>query len=198
MTLECELKYIDVNTGHLSRRLDKVGGECLGRYFESNLVFDYPDRSLTKQGILLRLREKQGKAVLTVKKPPRVAESSMLKVFEEIETGVGDFETMRTALQAVGFVEAFCYEKVREKWLFMGCAVCLDTLPFGEFAEIEGTDETVPACAEALGLDADKTTKSTYHQLNIEHRQANDLVPDESFCFDEGTRAEIKRQLGKD
>ena len=71
MALECELKYLDVNLEELSQRLKNAGGQCLGRYFETNLVFDYPDRSLKESGILLRLREKQGKAVLTVKKPPK-------------------------------------------------------------------------------------------------------------------------------
>lgn len=198
MALECELKYLDVDIKSLSERLKDAGGECMGRYFESNLVFDYPDRSLKSKGILLRLREKQGKAVLTVKKPPQEVEPSMLKVFEEIETGVNDCNAMESALQAVGFIEAFGYEKVREKWRFMECVVCLDTLPFGDFAEVEGNEKTVSACAYELGLDAYETTKATYHGLNIEYRHANSLPPDENFRFTEAERDELKRQLGKD
>lgn len=88
MGLEYELKYFDVDFGELRTWLSQSGGQCLGRYFESNLVFDYPDRSLKASGILLRLREKQGKAVLTVKKPPKEDVPSALKVFEEIESVV--------------------------------------------------------------------------------------------------------------
>ena len=116
MPLECELKYLDVNLEDLSRRLAEAGGERLGRYFESNLVFDYPDRDLKDAGILLRLRKRQGQAVLTVKHPPKGDVPSALKVFEEIETTVGDFSIMKTALEALGFSVAFAYEKVREKW----------------------------------------------------------------------------------
>ena len=143
MALECELKYLDVDLDDLSRRLGDVGGDNLGKYFESNLVFDYSDRSLKDAGILLRLRERQGQAVLTVKHPPKVDVPSSLKVFEEIETNIGDFATMRAALEAVGFSVAFAYEKVREKWKHKECTICLDHLPFGDYVEIEGTDATV-------------------------------------------------------
>ena len=197
MALECELKYLGVNLADLSRCLSDAGGENLGKYFESNLVFDYPDRSLRDAGILLRLREKQGQAVLTVKHPPKVATPSILKVFEEIETSVGDFATMKTALEAVGFSVAFAYEKVREKWKHKECVICLDHLPFGDYVEIEGTEATVPACADALGLGEVETSKATYHALNIEYRRANGLGPDENFVFDGDARAVIFKEVGE-
>lgn len=199
MALESELKFLDVNLGRLSGLLKKKeGAEFLGRYFETNQVYDYPDRSLKKKGVLLRLREKQGKAVLTVKRPPEVMKPTIFKVFEEFETMVGDFDTMQTMLEAVGFAKAFAYEKVREKWRFMECTICLDTLPYGDFAEIEGTAETLPACAYELGLDLNETTKATYHMLNIEYRHANELPPDENFVFDADRREAILKELGKD
>jgi len=197
MALECELKYLDVNLDDLSRRLADAGGESLGRYFESNLVFDYPDRSLKGAGILLRLREKQGQGVLTVKHPPKADIPSALKVFEEIETEVGDFSIMQSALEALGFSVAFAYEKVREKWKYNRCTICLDRLPFGDYVEIEGTEETVPACAENIGLAKSNTSKATYHALNIEYRQGNGLDPDESFVFDDEQRASIFKEIGK-
>ncbi len=198
MGLECELKYLDVDLNNMSHKLGQVGGECLGRYFESNLVFDRPDRSLKQAGILLRLREKQGKTVLTVKRPPDEPVPSALKVFEEIETGVTDFDAMKTVLETIGFPVAFSYEKIREKWKFMQCTICLDQLPFGDYVEIEGTEETVPFCAESLGLNSEDTTKLTYHALNIEYRSLNHLDANESFVFDESERAAILREIGKE
>ncbi|MBG0789251.1 MAG: class IV adenylate cyclase [Desulfovibrionaceae bacterium] len=198
MALESELKFLDADLAATSRRLRESGGESLGRYFESNAVFDYPDRSLKEKGILLRLRERQGGAVLTVKRPPRDAAPSALKVFEEIETGVDDCAAMRRSLLAVGFIEAFGYEKVREKWRFMDCVVCLDMLPFGDFVEIEGTGAAVPACAAALGLEDRQTSTATYHALNLEQRRAEGLAPDENFRFDPSARGELLRAIGKD
>ncbi len=198
MTLECELKYLDADLAELSNRLKAAGGECLGRYFESNIVFDLPDRSLKAAGVLLRLREKQGKAVLTVKRPPEKPIPSALKVFEEIESGVDDFDAVKGALEVLGFVVAFSYEKVREKWRFMECAVCLDHLPFGDYAEIEGTEATVPVCAVKLGLDSNATTKKTYHALNIEYRSEKGLPSEESFVFSEDEKHRIQNDLEKE
>lgn len=198
MALECELKYLDVNLEELSQKLADTDAECFGRYFESNMVFDHPDRSLKGAGILLRLREKQGKCVMTVKRPPDQIEPSRLKVFEEIETEVADCKAMRLAFEAVGLVQFFAYEKVRAKWRFMDCVICLDRLPFGDFVEIEGTDTTVPLCAEVLGLDPNRTTKTTYHGLNIRYRHENGMEPDENFVFEEAERTSIMSELEKD
>jgi adenylate cyclase class 2 len=197
MVLECELKYAHADLRGVRRRLEAAGGDTSGRYFESNLVFDRPDRSLKSAGILLRLRWRQGQAVLTVKRPPAEGIVSSLKVSEELETTVGDFDAMRAALEALGFSAAFAYEKVREKWKHLGCTVCLDHLPFGDYVEIEGSEATVPRCASALGLDPATATKATYHALNREHRAGQGLAPEESFVFSEAQRAALLAKIGK-
>ncbi|EGB13492.1 adenylate cyclase [Pseudodesulfovibrio mercurii] len=195
MALECELKYPEADLAALADRLRAAGAGTSGRYFEANTVYDRPDRSLKREGVLLRLRERQGQGVLTVKRPPANPVPSALKVFEEIETGVDDPSALAQALEAVGFVPAFRYEKVREKWRYMGCVVCLDHLPFGDFAEIEGEEASVPACAAALGLDPNRTTKATYHGLNLEYRLAKGLEPDENFVFEPGERAALLDEI---
>lgn len=194
MALECELKYLDVDLENLGRQLEKVGSLMAEPYFESNTVFDYPDRSLKAKGILLRLRHKQGESVLTVKRPPSVKSESHLKVFEELETGVVNGEVLGQVLEAVGFTVAFVYEKVREKWRYMNCTLCLDRLPFGDYVEIEGDESDVMACARELGLDTYQTTKETYHALNLAYRAENGLKPDESFTLADDVKADI---LGK-
>ncbi|MUM78335.1 CYTH domain-containing protein [Pseudodesulfovibrio sp. F-1] len=199
MPLERELKYADVDLVALRRALSAGGGDSGGgRYFESNLVFDGPGRPLRSSGVLLRLRLRQGQAVLTVKRPPAVAEASALKVFEELETTVGDFSVMRQALEAVGFEAAFAYEKVREKWLFAGCTVCLDHLPFGDFVEIEGDEMSVPRCAEALGLDPATATRATYHALNLERQGDDGGESDENFVFSSEERAKLLAEIDRE
>lgn len=198
MALECELKYLSVDLDAIRCRLEEIGGTCSGRYFESNLVFDYPDRSLKAQSILLRLREKQGQAIMTVKRPPKEDVPSILKVSDEIETSVGDLNIMKTALEALGFKVFFSYEKVREKWHFMDCTLCLDQMPFGCFVEIEGTESSVPACAQAIGLDSHETTTETYHALNVSDRRNRGLAPDENFVFEEPFRTRLLAELDKE
>ncbi|WP_272699969.1 class IV adenylate cyclase [Desulfovibrio sp. Fe33] len=195
MTLECELKYLEADLDELAAKLAAAGAGTSGRYFEENIVFDRPDRSLKAAGVLLRLRERQGRGVLTVKRLPENPEPSALKIFEEIQTGVDDPAAMGAALGAVGFVPAFRYEKVREKWSHMECVVCLDRLPFGDFVEIEGEEVKVFACAADLGLDSACTTKATYHGLNLEYRLAKGLEPDDNFVFESGRRAALLEQI---
>ncbi|WP_319584595.1 class IV adenylate cyclase [uncultured Pseudodesulfovibrio sp.] len=197
MALECELKYLEADLADLAERLGNAGAQTSGRYFEANTVFDRSDRSLKRDGILLRLREKRGEAVLTVKRPPENPEPSALKIFEEIETGVGDAAAMVEALETLGFSPAFRYEKVREKWRYMDCVICLDRLPFGDFVEIEGDEPKVLACASSLDLKASCTTKATYHELNIEYRVAKGLEPDENFVFAPWERAALLDELDK-
>lgn len=197
MGLERELKYCDVDLDALRRALAAAGGDpCGGRYFESNLVFDRTGRPLRAAGMLLRLRLRQGQAVLTVKRPPGDAAPSALKVCEEIETTVGDFAAMRDALEALGFAVVFAYEKVREKWKIMGCTVCLDHLPYGDYVEIEGDEASVPRCAARLGLDPAASTTATYHALNMEQRAARGLAPDENFVFADLERAALLAEIG--
>ncbi|BDQ36006.1 hypothetical protein SYK_03660 [Pseudodesulfovibrio nedwellii] len=198
MALECELKYLSVDLDAIRCRLQEAGGTHSGRYFESNLVFDYPDRSLKAKSVLLRLREKQGKAILTVKRPPEEYIPSVLKVSDEIETSVGDLNVMKTALETLGFKVFFSYEKVREKWHFMDCIICLDQMPFGYFVEIEGTDVSVPACAQAIGLGGHVTTTETYHALNLSDRRDRGLAPNENFVFEEPFRTRLLAELDKE
>lgn len=191
MALEKELKYREADHGAVRDRLQAEGALRIGRWFESNIVFDTPGRDLKAAGKLLRLRRKGDSAVLTVKVPPGKGESDVVKVFEEHETPVGDFEAMRDCLEALGYRVAFAYEKVREKWRLGGCAVCLDTLPFGNFAEVEGDEEGIEACAKRIGLDVCEACLLTYHALNLEMIEQKGLPLQESFVFDEDERARL-------
>jgi adenylate cyclase class 2 len=59
--------------------------------------------------------------------------------------------------------------------------------------EIEARSREILACAAALGLDMDKASRETYHELNRQWRLCNGLVPDPSFVFGEAAR----RKLGQ-
>lgn len=198
MALEMELKYLNADFTEMRGQLERLGAKSTTAYFEENLVFDDTDRSLREKEVLLRLRFRKNKAVLTVKMPPASSDCSKLKIFEELETVVADFTTMRAMLEAVGFHVAFAYEKVREKWLTDGCVVCLDTLPFGDFVEIEGNEASVLGCAEQLGFEACQASRQTYHALNCAYREKAGLPPDENFVFGKTDRERILNQIGKE
>ncbi|MDP3426534.1 MAG: class IV adenylate cyclase, partial [Humidesulfovibrio sp.] len=166
MPLEIEVKFLDVDHADLRLRLAHLGAHCVGRWFEANVVFDDARRSLKAAGALLRLREKSGRVVLTLKCASAGQVSDTVKICDESETDVADAASMRLILAGLGFSPALRYEKVREKWLALGCEVCLDTLPFGSFLEIEGSEEDIAACSRALGLHSDRASTATYHELN--------------------------------
>ncbi|MGE4293763.1 MAG: CYTH domain-containing protein, partial [Desulfovibrio sp.] len=114
MSVEAELKFLEVDHAALRVRLQGLGAIRQGRYFEENLVFDDEDRSLRARGLLLRLRSTPGGGVLTIKAP--CAETSTVKLREEYETGIEDLHALRLGLEALGYRAMFAYEKVREKW----------------------------------------------------------------------------------
>ncbi|SNR60725.1 adenylate cyclase [Humidesulfovibrio mexicanus] len=189
MGIETELKFIDADHVALRALLAEQGATPHGAGFESNVVFDDPSGGLKAKGILLRLREFCGRHILTAKTP--VNAPGPAKTCREDETEVTDAVATSAIFADLGLIPALRYEKFRESWSFMDCEVCLDTLPFGRFVEIEGGEQDILACAAALGLDLDKASRETYHELNRQWRLCTGLAPDPSFVFDEASRREL-------
>jgi adenylate cyclase class 2 len=117
--------------------------------------------------------------------------SANAKIYEESETDVADADNVRMILAGLGFNPVLRYEKIREKWTLLGCEVCLDTLPFGDFVELEGSEDAISACASALALPKNAASNATYHDLNRQRREARGEPPDESFVFDEAVKARL-------
>lgn len=195
MSVEAELKFLNVDHAALRLRLRELGAASQGRYFEENLVFDDDERGLRKREMLLRLRRTSHGALLTVKRP--CLEPSAVKLREEFETGVSDLQSMRLALEALGYHAVFAYEKVREKWLLDSSEICLDHLPFGDFVEIEGTVESIPPVVERLGLQTATTSRETYHALNRAWRLSRGLEHDDCFVFSSEERVRLERDISE-
>ncbi len=187
MSYEVELKFIDVAFDPLRETLARQEARSLGRYVERNTVFDTPERELRRADTLLRLRTRiWGKgedAILTLKLPPQGEVPVDVKVADERETPVSDANAMGLILEGLGYVPVFRYEKMREEWHVDGVDICLDTLPFGMVAELEGEREAIFTCAARLGLPMDRASTETYHALNRQWRERMGLPPMDDFCF---------------
>ncbi|OIO01339.1 MAG: hypothetical protein AUJ49_08220 [Desulfovibrionaceae bacterium CG1_02_65_16] len=194
MPLEIEIKYLGVDHDVLRGRLRELGARFLDRGFEANVVYDDPGRRLKASGTLLRLREKNDRCVLTLKRAATQT-SATAKIYEESETEVASASALREILSGLGYAPALRYEKIREKWELDGCEVCLDTLPFGSYAEIEGDEAGIAVCAQALRLPPNKASRATYHELNRQHRERANLPPDESFVFADEDQALVRKAL---
>ncbi len=149
-SLEIEVKFHIADPEALRKRILSLGAVGKGRFFERNLCFEDENKGLRKAGALLRLR-KDAETTLTYKEKPPV-EDDQFKIYRELEVTVDDFRVMKRILEAVGFHQERVYEKWRETFVVDGAVLCMDTLPFGEFLEIEGPGETIKMLAAKLDM----------------------------------------------
>ena len=149
--LEIELKFFVSDFGPLRERLQQLGAVRTGeRTFEHNVSYETEDDRLLKNRCLLRLRRDR-QTTLTFKSPPAEADHRF-KVYRELEVSLSDFDTMDAILNALGFYRRQVYEKWRQTWQLDEAVLCLDTMPFGSFLEIEARPEPILQLVRDLGL----------------------------------------------
>lgn len=146
-------------------------------YFETNVVFDTPERRLRKQDILLRLRRKNNQTVLTLKTAvdPRFSNRDY-KIRNEVESIVSNGDNVQTMLLRLGFGVFFIYEKYREIYRKNGMIVTLDRTPIGNYIEIEGAQERIDEIARALGFDKCQYITDSYYSLFRKVKRSGHMV----------------------
>ncbi|MCK5785962.1 MAG: class IV adenylate cyclase [Candidatus Sabulitectum sp.] len=168
MFTEVELKYPVKDFTEIRGNLLQAGAELYCEATaEKNTVFDLPDGSLKHSGTLLRLREFRGEVILTVK------ESGLpgaMKIRHEHETVLSiPIGEAKELLKALNYSPVFHYEKTREMWHLADKAhICLDTLFFGKFVEIEADSQLgVSNTSLILDLDPGKGLNLSYKKLQL-------------------------------
>jgi adenylate cyclase class 2 len=180
-SLEIEVKFYVPDIVAIRARIHTLGAEPKGGSFESNIRFDDKKMRLTHEKKLLRLRQ-DTRCRLTVKSPPEDTDTEF-KIFRELEVDVSDYQTMIAILEQLGFTPRQVYEKQRETYIFGHTELCLDTLPFGHFLEIEGGKDNIRKAAEALGLNWEKRITANYLSLFASLQKQLDL-PFEDVTFE--------------
>lgn len=158
--LEIEVKFYLPDMDDIRDRILELGAVSMGRVFETNLRFDDADNSLIEKKSLLRLR-RDTKTVLTFKSEP-FFKNDQFKILKELEVEVSDFATMKHILESLGFREEQVYEKWRETFILNSANLCLDTMPYGDFLEIEGQMEDIKELAYRIGLKWQKRILLNY------------------------------------
>ena len=148
--LETEVKFYLPNIDPVRTRMIDLGAVYKDRTFETNIRFEDPEKSLIKKKSLLRLR-KDKKITLTYKSEPPFKDNQF-KILQEFEVEVSDFYAMEHILKSLGFQEEQIYEKWRETYILDDTHLCLDTMPYGDFIEIEGNKESIQKLASKIGL----------------------------------------------
>jgi len=143
------------------------------RQFESNTIYDSPDRRLRQAEMIVRLREVGGKFVLTWKGP---GEQSKYKSRPELETTVGSLDVLHKILGQLGFEPVFRYEKYRREFAQGNNShgvVTLDETPIGDFLELEGPGDWIDETASRLGFSPENYSLESYGRLYQNYCERN-------------------------
>ena len=160
---ETEVKFHVANPDQMHERLLACGAVPEETVLEINIRLDDADHSLRAANQLLRLRQDR-QATLTYKTPPAQPDDEF-KTYTEIETTVGDFEAARRILAAIGFAEVQRYEKQRRTYRVEDTHLCLDTMPYGVFLEIEGEKKAIRRLAADLELPWEDRILANYLEM---------------------------------
>jgi adenylate cyclase, class 2 len=165
-TLEQEVKFFLPRLPETRQQLAAIGAELYQRrILETNIRFDTPDGSLTKQGKVLRLRS-AGRCILTYKQPETPGETAShgpARRHLETEIVVDDLGPIEHILTGLGFQPIVRYEKYREVYRLQHTLIMLDQLPYGDFVEFEGQNlDELHQTAEKLGLTWELALQTSY------------------------------------
>jgi adenylate cyclase, class 2 len=144
----------------------------LGRRLQEDSLLDTGDEELRRRRCVLRVRVENGKSRLTFKGP---VQPSGMKLREEVETVVGDGETVLRVLHELGLHVWFRYQKYREEFSHEDVIVAIDETPVGVFVEIEGSEQGIATMTEALGRSSEDYITDSYRGLFLQRRDARGL-----------------------
>jgi adenylate cyclase class 2 len=183
MAIETEIKFRIDDAAELANRLEKAGFRLeTPRAFESNVLFDTPDRAMRARTEILRIRHYGERCVVTHKRLPDVGPGEDLhKHRVETETTVGDGDVLAEIFESVGLVAVFRYEKWRSEWSDGEGHCVVDETPIGNFAELEGMPAWIDRAAARLGVNPSEYLTLSYGRLfdlwrEQHHSSAQDLT----------------------
>ena len=161
--LEIEVKFYLADLAAMRAKILKLGARSKGRLFETNIRYEDENNSLIRNKSLLRLRQDE-KTTFTLKTSPPV-KSKDYKIFNELEVEVSDFAIMGKILETLGFHPEQKYEKWRETIILDRIFFCLDSMPYGNFLEIEGQEKDIRHYASRIGLNWSKRILLNYFEI---------------------------------
>jgi adenylate cyclase, class 2 len=169
MAVETEIKFRVNDLAAFRRRLEGAGFRLqTPRSFESNVLYDTPDRQMRARTEILRIRQYAGKWVLTHKRlppPSATQESERHKHRIETETEIADGDALAEIFRSLGLVAAFRYEKWRTEWSDGEGHCVVDETPIGNYAELEGNAEWIDRVSGRLGVDPSEHITLSYGRL---------------------------------
>lgn len=153
--------------------LDAGATPLRGRRLQEDFLLDTEDETLRRRRCVLRVRLESCGSKLTFKGPVQL---SSMKVREEIETVVGDGETLLRVFQELGLHVWFRYEKYREEFAYEDVIAAVDETPVGTFVELEGGEHGIEQFAAALGRSPGDYILESYRGVYLKYRDSLGLT----------------------
>jgi adenylate cyclase class 2 len=185
MPIETEIKFRVDDLAGLTRRLEAAGFTLqTPRTFESNVLYDTPDREMRARTEILRIRSYAGRWTVTHKRLPDVGPGEDThKHRMENETEVADGAVLEEIFLSLGLVAAFRYEKWRAEWTDGEGHCVIDETPIGNYAELEGKPEWIDRTAARLCIDPAQYIILSYGRLfDLWREQHNSTAQDLTFA----------------
>ncbi|MGO9436952.1 MAG: class IV adenylate cyclase [Terracidiphilus sp.] len=184
MAIETEIKFRVDDLAGLAKRLEESGFRLdTARKFESNVLFDTPDRAMRARTEILRIRHYGERCVVTHKRlPDQGPGEDKHKHRIETETVVADGNVLAQIFESLGLVPVFRYEKWRSEWSDGEGHCVVDETPIGNFAELEGDPTWIDRVAARLGVSPSAYITLSYGRLfDLWREQRNSTAQDLTF-----------------
>jgi len=165
--IETEIKFRVTDRTAVEARLAAIGFHLeTPSTFESNTLYDTPQRLLRTRRELVRIRKYGERWVLTHKRVPDdgIGEDRH-KHRVETETEIADGPALAEVFRSLGLEPVFCYEKWRAEWADSEGHCVVDETPIGIFAELEGAPAWIDRITAELGIAPEEQLTASYGRL---------------------------------
>jgi len=183
---EIELKFSVADVRALNSAAGGLGFKLVTeRTFESNVLYDSPDRQLRLRRQILRLRHYGQRCTVTHKRQAEGGDGDLrYKTRIETESVVEDCDALAEIFIQLGYAPVFRYEKFRTEWEMDEGHLVLDETPIGVWAELEGPPAWIDAMLEKLCIAPELRTTESYGRLFLRWKEETGS-PADNLTFDE-------------
>ncbi|HAN09446.1 MAG TPA: hypothetical protein DCP90_02405 [Clostridiales bacterium] len=120
MNTEYEIRVLEVDVDKVVRKLDELGAEKIGEYDLKRCTYDFTP---VKENSWIRLRTNGKKTTIAIKE----IHDYTVDGTKELETEVGNFETMYEILEKLGYNHKNYQENKRTSYKLDGVMVEIDS-----------------------------------------------------------------------
>lgn len=161
---EIEVKILNISVPIITKKLLAIGAKKLGANIIKTKLFNFPNKPITKDGNLLRLRQvgKKTECTYKIKKETR----GKFKIADEAETEIANVVEFEKILARLGLKCIKYIEKKRTSFVLKRLKFEIDEhTGIPPYLEIEGTPRSIEQAVKLLGFTMADTSNQTATQV---------------------------------